>query len=119
MIRRVLQALAVLLLVTLITFGLLRLIPGHPAIAILGPSAYRHRPVRYPVRLQPALVRPVLAVAGPSAALQPRLLVEPQPERGLTAGQPPAEDRLPGRDLDHPGADHRGAHRGGAGGAPE
>lgn len=42
MIRRVLQALAVLLLVTLITFGLLRLIPGNPAIAIMGPSAYRN-----------------------------------------------------------------------------
>ena len=42
MMRRVLQAIAVLLLVTLITFGLLRLIPGNPAIAILGPAAYRN-----------------------------------------------------------------------------
>jgi peptide/nickel transport system permease protein len=42
MIRRVLQALVVLLLVTLITFALLRLIPGNPAIAVMGPSAYRN-----------------------------------------------------------------------------
>jgi peptide/nickel transport system permease protein len=42
MIRRVLQSLAVLLLVTLITFGLLRLIPGDPAIAVMGPAAYRN-----------------------------------------------------------------------------
>ncbi len=42
LIRRVLQSLAVLLLVTIITFGLLRLIPGNPAIAVMGPSAYRN-----------------------------------------------------------------------------
>jgi peptide/nickel transport system permease protein len=42
LIRRLLQAIVVLLLVTLITFGLLRLIPGNVAIAILGPSAYRN-----------------------------------------------------------------------------
>ncbi len=42
MLRRVLQSLAVLLLVTLITFVLLRLIPGNPAIAVMGPSAYRN-----------------------------------------------------------------------------
>jgi len=42
MIRRVLQSIAVLLLVTLITFGLLRMIPGNPAIAVMGPSAYRN-----------------------------------------------------------------------------
>jgi peptide/nickel transport system permease protein len=42
MFRRVLQSLAVLLLVTLITFVLLRLIPGNPAIAVMGPSAYRN-----------------------------------------------------------------------------
>jgi peptide/nickel transport system permease protein len=41
-IRRLLQAVIVLLLVTLITFGLLRAIPGNVAIAILGPSAYRN-----------------------------------------------------------------------------
>ncbi|HUA28809.1 MAG TPA: ABC transporter permease [Streptosporangiaceae bacterium] len=42
MIRRVLQAVVVLLLVILITFALLRLIPGNPAIAVMGPSAYRN-----------------------------------------------------------------------------
>ena len=42
MIRRVLQALAVLLIVTVITFALLRLIPGNPAIAVMGPQAYRN-----------------------------------------------------------------------------
>ena len=41
MVRRLLQAVAVVLLVTVITFILLRLIPGNPAIAIMGPSAYR------------------------------------------------------------------------------
>ena len=42
MIRRVLQALAVLLIVTVISFALLRLIPGNPAIAVMGPQAYRN-----------------------------------------------------------------------------
>jgi peptide/nickel transport system permease protein len=42
MIRRVLQSIVVLLLVTLITFALLRLIPGNPAVAVMGPSAYRN-----------------------------------------------------------------------------
>ena len=42
MVRRLLQAVAVVLLVTVITFILLRLIPGNPAIAIMGPSAYRN-----------------------------------------------------------------------------
>jgi peptide/nickel transport system permease protein len=39
--RRVLQAIAVLLIVTMITFALLRMIPGNPAIAVMGPTAYR------------------------------------------------------------------------------
>jgi peptide/nickel transport system permease protein len=42
LIRRVIQAVVVVFLVTLITFALLRLIPGNPAAAILGPSAYRN-----------------------------------------------------------------------------
>jgi len=42
LIRRILQAAVVVLLVTLITFILLRAIPGNVAIAILGPSAYRN-----------------------------------------------------------------------------
>jgi peptide/nickel transport system permease protein len=42
MIRRLLQSVVVLLLVTMITFILLRAIPGNVAIAILGPSAYRN-----------------------------------------------------------------------------
>jgi peptide/nickel transport system permease protein len=41
-IRRVLQAVVVVLLVTMITFILLRAIPGNVAIAILGPLAYRN-----------------------------------------------------------------------------
>jgi peptide/nickel transport system permease protein len=41
-IRRILAAAVVVLLVTVITFILLRLIPGNPAVAILGPSAYRN-----------------------------------------------------------------------------
>jgi peptide/nickel transport system permease protein len=40
-IRRLLQAVIVVLLVTMITFALLRAIPGNPAIAILGTTAYR------------------------------------------------------------------------------
>jgi peptide/nickel transport system permease protein len=40
-IRRVLQSIVVLLLVTLITFALLRLIPGNVAVAVMGPTAYR------------------------------------------------------------------------------
>jgi peptide/nickel transport system permease protein len=42
LVRRVIQALIVLLLVTMITFILLRAIPGNPAIAIMGPGAYRN-----------------------------------------------------------------------------
>jgi peptide/nickel transport system permease protein len=41
-IRRLLQAIVVLLLVTMIVFILLRAIPGNVAIAILGPAAYRN-----------------------------------------------------------------------------
>jgi len=41
-VRRVLQAIVVLLLVTMFTFALLRAIPGNPAIAIMGPGAYRN-----------------------------------------------------------------------------
>jgi len=42
LIRRVFQSAIVLLIVTMITFILLRAIPGNVAIAILGPSAYRN-----------------------------------------------------------------------------
>jgi peptide/nickel transport system permease protein len=42
LLRRVLQSLIVIFLVTVITFGLLRLIPGNPAIAVLGPNAFRN-----------------------------------------------------------------------------
>jgi peptide/nickel transport system permease protein len=42
LIRRLLQAVVVVLLVTMITFILLRAIPGNVAIAILGPQAYRN-----------------------------------------------------------------------------
>ncbi len=42
MIRRLLQAVVVLLLVSVFTFVLLRLTPGNPAIAIMGPAAYRN-----------------------------------------------------------------------------
>ncbi len=41
-IRRVIQSIIVVLLVTMITFILLRAIPGNPALAILGPAAYRN-----------------------------------------------------------------------------
>jgi peptide/nickel transport system permease protein len=42
LIRRVLQAAVVVLIVTMITFILLRAIPGNVAIAILGPGSYRN-----------------------------------------------------------------------------
>jgi peptide/nickel transport system permease protein len=41
-VRRLLQSIIVILLVTMITFALLRAIPGNVAIAILGPTAYRN-----------------------------------------------------------------------------
>ncbi|HZI76540.1 MAG TPA: ABC transporter permease, partial [Gemmatimonadales bacterium] len=41
-VRRVLQSIVVLLIVTLITFGLLRMIPGNVAVAVMGPGAYRN-----------------------------------------------------------------------------
>jgi peptide/nickel transport system permease protein len=40
-VRRLLQAVVVLLLVTLLTFALLRAIPGNPAVAIMGPNVFR------------------------------------------------------------------------------
>ena len=40
-VRRLLQSVVVLLLVTMITFALLRAIPGNPAVAIMGPSVFR------------------------------------------------------------------------------
>jgi len=42
LLRRVLQSIVVLLLVTVITFALLRAIPGNPAIAIMGPGSFRN-----------------------------------------------------------------------------
>ena len=41
-VRRLLHAVIVILIVTMITFALLRAIPGNVAIAILGPTAYRN-----------------------------------------------------------------------------
>jgi peptide/nickel transport system permease protein len=41
LIRRVLQAVVVLLIVTMITFALLRMIPGNVAVAVMGPTVYR------------------------------------------------------------------------------
>ena len=41
LVRRVLQAIVVLLIVTMLTFALLRMIPGNVAIAVMGPTAYR------------------------------------------------------------------------------
>jgi peptide/nickel transport system permease protein len=42
LLRRVLQSAVVILIVTVITFALLRAIPGNPAIAILGPNSFRN-----------------------------------------------------------------------------
>jgi peptide/nickel transport system permease protein len=42
LLRRVFQSLIVILLVTVLTFALLRAIPGNPAIAILGPNSFRN-----------------------------------------------------------------------------
>jgi peptide/nickel transport system permease protein len=42
LLRRVLQSIIVILIVTVITFALLRAIPGNPAIAILGPNSFRN-----------------------------------------------------------------------------
>jgi len=42
LVRRLFQAVIVILLVTMITFALLRAIPGNVAIAVLGPTAYRN-----------------------------------------------------------------------------
>ena len=40
-IRRVLQSIVIMLIVTLITWGLLRMIPGNVAVAVMGTNAYR------------------------------------------------------------------------------
>jgi peptide/nickel transport system permease protein len=42
LLRRVLQSIVVLLLVTVVTFALLRAIPGNPAVAVLGPNSFRN-----------------------------------------------------------------------------
>ncbi len=39
--RRVLQSIVIMLIVTMITFGLLRMIPGNVAVAVMGTNAYR------------------------------------------------------------------------------
>ena len=41
LIRRVFQAITVVWIVTVITFALLRMIPGNVAVAVMGPGAYR------------------------------------------------------------------------------
>jgi peptide/nickel transport system permease protein len=41
LLRRVFQALAVVFLVTVITWGMLRMIPGNVAVAVMGPGVYR------------------------------------------------------------------------------
>jgi peptide/nickel transport system permease protein len=40
-VRRVLQSIVIMLIVTLITWGLLRMIPGNVAVAVMGTNAYR------------------------------------------------------------------------------
>ena len=42
LLRRLFQSVIVILIVTVITFALLRAIPGNPAIAILGPNSFRN-----------------------------------------------------------------------------
>ena len=42
LVRRALSAIVVLLIVTMITFALLRMIPGNVAVAVMGPGAYRN-----------------------------------------------------------------------------
>jgi peptide/nickel transport system permease protein len=42
LLRRVVQSVVVILIVTVITFALLRAVPGNPAIAILGPNSFRN-----------------------------------------------------------------------------
>jgi peptide/nickel transport system permease protein len=39
--RRVLQSIVIMLIVTTITFGLLRMIPGNVAVEVMGTNAYR------------------------------------------------------------------------------
>ena len=41
LVRRVLQGIVAVLIVTMITFGLLRMIPGNVAVSVMGISAYR------------------------------------------------------------------------------
>jgi peptide/nickel transport system permease protein len=57
-IRRILQAAIVVLLVTMITFVLLRAIPGNVAVAILGPAAYRNPQVLAKFNAQYGFDRP-------------------------------------------------------------
>jgi peptide/nickel transport system permease protein len=42
LVRRLLQSVLVLLLVTMLTYALLRMIPGNVAVAVMGPQAYRN-----------------------------------------------------------------------------
>ncbi len=42
LVRRVVQSVVVLLIVTMITYALLRMIPGNVAVAVMGPGAYRN-----------------------------------------------------------------------------
>jgi peptide/nickel transport system permease protein len=58
LIRRLLQAVVVMLLVTVIVFILLRAIPGNVAVAILGPAAYRNPQALAPFNAQYGFDKP-------------------------------------------------------------
>ena len=78
--RRIGSALPVLLIVSLITFGLMRLIPGDPAAAMAGLSATQH-----------AMSNPITAVAADAATcrmyIQAHHVLDPDdPDSWFTLG---------------------------------
>jgi len=97
LIRRVLQSLVVIILVSLVTFALLHLLPGGPARAILGPRANAAQLQQFTIQNhydRPLIVQ-VRPVVQRSAARQPRLLLPPQRERHLADRRQAAQDTGP------------------------
>ena len=103
LIRRIGQAIFVLILVTAATLGLVHLFPGGPVRALLGHAgdARPDRLLQPHLRVRQAVLRAVRQVGRPDAAGQPRLLRQVERLRRHPHRQGPAQD-------DHSGAARHG-----------
>ena len=95
LIRRFVQAVAVVFGVTIIVFLILHALPGGPARGLLGPEASAFQVHQFIVaeRLQPAAAGAVRPVHRPAGAGQPGLLLPLQPDGRVAAEPGPAQER--------------------------